>query len=627
MGICDTEKPHEIDLSQGKMTTELINKTKEGEINKKEIQSTQCGPAPDINKGSSLREQTDLEAAHKDQVGPINLKEIEELRKYEPALCKIEFQMIKDGKIANYSGTGFFCEINDDNIPFKKALFTNNHVLNENRIENGKEIEFEYLKKKKKIKITNDRKKFTNSILDYTCIEIFDSDKIKKFFTIDKSFFGNRNELFDNEFFILQYPNGGDLCFQGGKITKILEDVIMHSVATDEGSSGSPLIKRYNNILVAGIHFGARYDILSKKFICNEATPFDIIIKDIKKKLFNDKKIPNNPNNTTIIEPIVSSRSIINIMYEKKNNNFNSNDVFSLNPNNIFGSNFVKNNCNNIKIIINDKLYPLMDKYNLKEGKNYIKIKILKKLTTLEDMFSQCISLKNIDELKYLDTKEVNNFSGVFYGCSSLSNINALQNWNVSKGNDFSAMFFGCSSLSDLTPLQNWDVSNGTNFSYMFCGCSAISNINAIQNTNIFSTMLKDCSPLSNIKALQNWNVSNGKLFSAMFCGCSLLSDITPLKNWNVSNAIEFSGMFWGCKSLSDIKALQNWNVSNGILFICMFRECSSLSDIEVLKNWKTPKGKDFSGMFYKCSRSLNLKDLQNFNVSEEYLVKCPYMK
>ena len=626
MGICDTEKPLENSLSKQKVIAELKNEANGGQMNNNEIKSIKCEP-PVIYKVSSPQITTKQEAKNKNQAGPINPKEIQELYKYEPALCKIEFQILKDGKIANYSGTGFFCEINDDNIPFKRALFTNNHVLNEKRIENGKEIEFEYLKEKKKIKITNERKKFTNSILDYTCIEIFDSDKIKKFFTIDKSFFGNRNDLLDNEFFILQYPNGGDLCFQGGKITKILEDVIVHSVPTDEGSSGSPLIKRYNNILVVGIHFGAKYDVSSKEFLYNVATPFNIIIKDIKNKLINDIKKHNILNNTKIIEPIVSSRNIINIMYEKKNNNFNSNDVFSLNPNNIFGSNFVKNNINNIQIIIKDKLYPLMDKYTLNEGKNYIKIKILKKLTTLEDMFSQCISLKNIDELKYLDTKEVNNFSGVFYGCSSLSNINALQNWNVSKGNDFSAMFFGCSSLSDLTPLQNWDVSNGTNFSYMFCGCSAISNINAIQNTNIFSTMLKDCSPLSNIKALQNWNVSNGKLFSAMFCGCSLLSDITPLKNWNVSNAIEFSGMFWGCKSLSDIKALQNWNVSNGILFICMFRECSSLSDIEVLKNWKTPKGKDFSGMFYKCSRSLNLKDLQNFNVSEEYLVKCPYMK
>ena len=47
-------------------------------------------------------------------------------------------------------------------------------------------------------------------------------------------------------------------------------------------------------------------------------------------------------------------------------------------------------------------------------------------------MFNGCESLKNIDELKYLDTKDIKNFSGMFYECSSLSDIKALENWNVS---------------------------------------------------------------------------------------------------------------------------------------------------------------------------------------------------
>ena len=83
---------------------------------------------------------------------PVNFEEINELNKYESSMCKIIYQCIEKGEIVNKSGTGFFCEINDDNIPFKKALFTNNHVLNENIIENNNEIEFEYLNEIKKIK-------------------------------------------------------------------------------------------------------------------------------------------------------------------------------------------------------------------------------------------------------------------------------------------------------------------------------------------------------------------------------------------------------------------------------------------------------------------------------------------
>jgi surface protein len=79
--------------------------------------------------------------------------------------------------------------------------------------------------------------------------------------------------------------------------------------------------------------------------------------------------------------------------------------------------------------------------------------------------------IKNIDELKYLDTTEVTNFSKMFKGCSLLSDIKALEYWDVSKGKDFSGMFCRCSSLSNLNGLENWDVSNGNDFKNMFFAC------------------------------------------------------------------------------------------------------------------------------------------------------------
>ena len=318
---------------------------------------------------------------------PLNFYEINELYKYESSMCKIIFQSIEKGKIVNKSGTGFFCEINDDNIPFKKALFTNNHVLNENIIENNKEIEFEYLNEIKKIKMTKERKKFTNKEIDYTCIEIFDTDKINNFFRIDKSIFNNKNDLKNKEIFILQYPNGQKLGYDHGIIIDIKDNIIRHSVSTLAGSSGSPLIKRYNLDLILGIHFGG--DKVDKT--SNYAIPFDIIIKDIKYQLSNNKI--NIINNNKIIE----YRNKINLIYYKQNNDENSN--------NIFGKKFVENNKDNITLIINDKESKLISEYNLKEGENNIQIIIKNKLNNLEQMFYDCISLKNIEELKYLKYK------------------------------------------------------------------------------------------------------------------------------------------------------------------------------------------------------------------------------
>ena len=509
-------------------------------------------------------------------------------------MCKIIYETIKKGQKEKQTGSGFFCQINDKNISIKRGLFTNNHVLNKNRIEINKEIEFEYLNKMKKIKITKNRKVFTNEYLDYTCIEIFDSDKIfdkdkiKYIFRIDTEIFENRNNMKDTEIFILQYPNGDNLSQALGKILDIKDNEIIHSAATLIGSSGSPLIKRYNVNLVIGIHYGGdnKKYLRNNEFIYNYAIPFDIIIEDIKYKL-STNIINNNKN--------IEYRNIINIIYYKQNNYYNSN--------NIFGGKFVENNKNNIKLIINGNQSKLINKYNLKDGKNKIQIIIINQLTNLENMFICCISLKNIEELKYLNTSEVTKFSCMFGGCTSLSDIKALQNWNVSNGNDFSDMFRGCTSLSEIKALQNWNVSNGYNFSGMFMGCSSLSDIKSLQywnvsNGNYFSGMFMGCSSLSDLKALQNWNVSNGNYFYDMFRGCSSLSKIKSLQNWNVSNGNDFSAMFMGCSSLSDIKSLQNWNVSNGDDFSGMFYGCSSLSDIKVLQNWNFSNRNYFSNMF-----------------------------
>ena len=68
---------------------------------------------------------------------PMSKSEIDELYSYESSMCKIKY---KNDKGQNGVGTGFFCKINDKDIPFKKVLFTNNHILNENNKENNIEL-------------------------------------------------------------------------------------------------------------------------------------------------------------------------------------------------------------------------------------------------------------------------------------------------------------------------------------------------------------------------------------------------------------------------------------------------------------------------------------------------------
>ena len=188
----------------------------------------------------------------------------------------------------------------------------------------------------------------------------------------------------------------------------------------------------------------------------------------------------------------------------------------------IFGEEFVENNKNNIDLIINEDKKGLVKEYKLNKGENKIEIIIKNNIINLQNMFYCCSKLTNIEELKYLDTKEVKNFSGMFSNCSSLSDIKSLEKWNVSNGNNFNGMFSNCLSLSDIKSLEKWNVSNGNNFCEMFSNCSS----------------------LCDIKSLENWNVSNGNNFNGMFSNCSSLSDIKSLENWNVSMEIIFVKCF-----------------------------------------------------------------------------------
>ena len=66
---------------------------------------------------------------------PITKNEIINLLNMDKSMCKIESKT-KDNK--KKKGSGFFCKLDEYYFPFKYALFTNNHILDESNIDIGK---------------------------------------------------------------------------------------------------------------------------------------------------------------------------------------------------------------------------------------------------------------------------------------------------------------------------------------------------------------------------------------------------------------------------------------------------------------------------------------------------------
>ena len=93
------------------------------------------------------------------------------INQMEKSVCKIY--------ISDNTGNGFFAK-----IPYKdqlkKVLITNNHILGEKEIKNGGIITFIINNNEediKRIKMYEERKRYTNEILDISIIEI-DEEKM-----------------------------------------------------------------------------------------------------------------------------------------------------------------------------------------------------------------------------------------------------------------------------------------------------------------------------------------------------------------------------------------------------------------------------------------------------------------
>jgi len=505
---------------------------------------------------------------------PITKDEIFNLFKMEKSMCKISCEKI-DGK--KLKGSGFFCEIdiNNINFPFKYALFTNNHILNESNIEIGNIIHFECLEGpfgnssyiKKKIKITEKRRVFTNKELDYTCIELFKSDNIIDYFKIDPKIFKyDKKNLKDNDIFILQYPKVNDLSFSisYGTILSYEDNKIIHNGSTDNGSSGSPIIRRSEDNYIIGLHCGGKKNNKS-----NLATSFNSILYNIKEQ--------NNEINCIYISKENEIKLLHDYNLDVEDWGENGKKEY-LNLKNINKKIFEEN----IEIYVNGKKTKFDYKYKIKESKEIkVKFKFKKLLTNISYMFYGCSSLKSIDLSSFI-TNNISNISYMFSHCFSLKSID-LSSFNTTNVNNMSGMFYGCSSLTSID-LSSFNTTNVNNMSDMFYGCSSLESI--------------DLSPF------KTNNVNN---MSDMFCDCSSLESI-DLSSFNTTNVNNMSFMFYGCSSLEFID-LSSFNTTNVNIMSHMFYDCSSLESID-LSSFNTTNVNNMSFMLYGCSslRKENIK-------------------
>ena len=233
---------------------------------------------------------------------PLKKEEDKKISELFNSICQIYFEK-KMG-----IGTGFFLQVNIQDFPFNKCLLTNNHVLNIEETSIGNEITLKIKNNEKIIKITKDRRVFTDYDLDYTCIEILPNDNIKHFFQIDSQILGNGiNTLPGKEIILLNYFNE-EHYISSSKITNIDNKYFFHNCNSKSGNCGAPTINK-SSLSIIGIHVGFIHrfrDILKKE------KPIKLIIDNIKKN--------NIINNLNIITSISYKKRFKNLVLIGKGN-------------------------------------------------------------------------------------------------------------------------------------------------------------------------------------------------------------------------------------------------------------------------------------------------------------------
>ena len=150
--------------------------------------------------------------------------------------------------------------------------------------------------------------------------------------------------------FSLQYPNGNNAACASGVIEEIFDNEFYHSIPTDNGSSGSPVILLNNNInslQVIGVHKGA---VNRKKLNCG--TFIGEIIAELNNK--PEENFGNNPIKLTenIKKGISNEKSNINknnIVIGKKDLSTQKNI-----DNNIIDNNLVNKKAGKVSTTIKD---------------------------------------------------------------------------------------------------------------------------------------------------------------------------------------------------------------------------------------------------------------------------------
>lgn len=187
---------------------------------------------------------------------------------------------------------------------------------------------------------------------------------------------------------------------------------------------------------------------------------------------------------------------------------------------------------------------------------------------SLYETFSDCISLKNVENLDKLNN--ISSMYQTFYGCYKLASVEFSDKINQTSVS-FYETFYDCYKLDSVD-------------------LSSFINISSLYETFYY------CSSLEDVKFAETNNNNNSVSLGETFYECGLLKNIDLSSFSGISNLYR---TFFQCKSLKSVSFAETINNNHAYLY-CTFYECDKLESISNFDKFTNLC--DFYEAFYNCS-------------------------
>jgi len=329
---------------------------------------------------------------------------------------------------------------------------------------------------------------------------------------------------------------------------------------------------------------------------------------------------------------------------------------------NIFGSDFVRINCNNCYLLIDGKEFKLSEKLKLNQRqkeKNTLEVKLVETSTIIDmsNIFNGCNSLIYLPNIYEWNTKYIKKMAGIFLNCNSLKSFPDISKWDTKNVTNMSYMFYNYNSLKSLPDISKWDTRNVTNMSYMFYNCNSLKSLPDIskwdtKNVTNMSYMFYNCNSLESLPDISKWQFNENLNKLKMFIGCkrelipenlkkyipnkmTILYSISEYNNdiyifnksfveknkskcylviYDVEKDLCSDLKFQKYKNILEIKLIETETITD---MSYMFYDCNSLISLPDISKWDIKNVTDMSYMFYNCSSLKSLPDISHWQFNE----------